>query len=107
MEEDGSLNTSILNQNQKYIDAEYYNDDLEEVNLFVLYVQSKHVEKVCAVLNPYFSPNCVPSSIYLKKNILPIVYEALIELEKIRPADPVEFFAAYILDKNKKSNKIE
>ena len=39
--------------------------------------------------------------------MLPIVYEALIELEKIRPSDPVEFFAAYILDKNKKSNRIE
>jgi hypothetical protein len=43
----------------------------------------------------------------LKKNVLPIVYEALIELDKIRPADPVEFFAAYILDKNVKSNRIE
>jgi len=38
----------------------------------------------------------------LKKFILPTVYEALIELEKIRPRDPVEFFAAFLLDKNKK-----
>jgi hypothetical protein len=37
---------------------------------------------------------------------LPVVYEALIELEKIRPADPVEFFVCYILDKNKKTGKI-
>jgi len=70
-------------------------------------MKSKHVEKVSAELSPYFSPNCVPSTLYLKKNVLPIVYEALIELDKIRPADPVEFFAAYILDKNVKSNRIE
>jgi hypothetical protein len=32
MEEDNSLNASQNNHNQKYIDSEYYNDDLEEVS---------------------------------------------------------------------------
>jgi len=53
-------------------------------------------------LKPYFSHNALPSTLYLKRKILPVVYEALIELEKIRPRDPIEFFVAYILDKNKK-----
>ena len=33
MEDETSLNSSQINQNQKYIDSEYYNDDLEEVSL--------------------------------------------------------------------------
>jgi len=32
---------------------------------------------------------------------LPLIYEALIQVDKIRPDDPVEFFVAYILEKNK------
>ena len=45
------------------------------------------------------SPSVLPSSNYLNR-IMPIIQEALFNLEKIRPKDEVEFFAAYILDKN-------
>jgi hypothetical protein len=38
---------------------------------------------------------------YLKKTCLPLIYEALIQVDKVRPDDPVEFFVAYILGKNK------
>jgi hypothetical protein len=33
---------------------------------------------------------------------LPIIYDALAEIDKVRPKEPVEFFAAYILERNKK-----
>jgi len=77
----------------KYIDPECYNEDFEE---------SKIVEKVALELKPYFSPSSIPTTLYLKNNVLPLVFEALTEVEKIRPKDPVEFFAAYLLEKNRK-----
>ena len=46
--------------------------------------------------------NILPKSIYLQKTVLPLVYEALNQTEKLRPKDPIEFFAVYLLDKNKK-----
>ena len=42
------------------------------------------------------------TSLYLQKSVLPLVYEALNQVEKVRPADPIEFFAVYLLDRNKK-----
>jgi hypothetical protein len=53
-------------------------------------------------LKPYFSENILPSSIYLRKKVLPLIYEALQQTDLIRPKDPVEFFVAYILDKYEK-----
>ena len=60
------------------------------------------VEKISKDLNPYFSINSLPMVSYLKKTCLPLIYEALIQTDKVRPSDPVEFFVAYILEKNKK-----
>ena len=80
----------------KFIDPECFNEDYEE---------SKIVEKVALELKPYFSPSSLPSTLYLKNNVLPLIFEALTELEKIRPKDPIEFFAAYLLEKNKKEIK--
>lgn len=58
------------------------------------------------LIKPHFSINSLPSSLYLKKSTLPLIYEALLQVEKIRPKDPVEFFCAYILEKNKKDIQI-
>lgn len=58
------------------------------------------MEKLTGILNPYFSINSLPSFIYLKKTCLPLIYEALIQTDKVRPSDPVEFFVAYLLEKN-------
>lgn len=94
-----NLNEKELNQSQstwKYIDPECYNEDLEE---------SKIIEKVALELKPYFSPSCLPTTLYLKNNVLPLVFEALTEVEKLRPKDPIEFFAAYLLERNKKEIK--
>ncbi len=82
--------------NLKYIDPECFNEDYEE---------SKLIEKVASELKPYFSPNSLPTTLYLKNNVLPLVFEALTEVEKIRPKDPIEFFAAFILERNKKEIK--
>jgi hypothetical protein len=62
------------------------------------------VERVALQLKPYFSQNALPSTLYLKGSILPLVYKALIELDKVRPRDPVEFFAAYLLENNRLHN---
>ena len=78
---------------EKYINPELLNDDLEE---------SIKVEKIAQETKPYFSSNILPRSLYLQKTVLPLVYEALNQTEKIRPKDPIEFFAVYLLDKNKK-----
>lgn len=39
------------------------------------------------------------------KDSFPIIFEALVELERIRPKDPVEFFSVYILHKQESLNK--
>ena len=59
-------------------------------------------KKIAVETKPYFSSNVLPRSIYLQKTVLPLIYEALNQTEKIRPKDPIEFFAVYLLDKNKK-----
>lgn len=81
------------NNISKHIDKDYYNDDEEECE--------EAVAKAIT-LKPYFSLNTLPSTLYLKQNVLPLVFEALNEVEKVRPKDPIEFFCAYILEKNKK-----
>ena len=77
----------------RYIDPEFLNDDQEE---------SLKMERLAIEANPYFSSNTLPKSLYLQNKVLPLVYEALNQVEKIRPKDPIEFFAVYLLDKNKK-----
>lgn len=77
----------------KYIDPEYFNDDPDESNL----VLSLAVE-----LKPLITPKMLPQSFYLKTEVLPLIYEALVQVEKVRPRDPIEFFAAYLLNRNKK-----
>jgi hypothetical protein len=52
-------------------------------------------------LKPYFSKNALPTTLYLKDTVLPLIYKGLIELDKARPKDPIEFFAAYILENNR------
>ena len=81
---------------EKYINPELFNDDQEE---------SLKMEKLAVEAKPYFSNNTLPKSLYLQKAVLPLVYEALTQVEKIRPKDPIEFFAVYSLDKNKKEVK--
>ena len=78
---------------EKYINPELFNDDQEE---------SLKMERLAIEAKPYFSNNTLPTSIYLQKTVLPLVYEALTQVEKIRPKDPIEFFAVYLLDKNQK-----
>lgn len=78
---------------EKYINPELLNDDLEE---------SAKMEKLATEIKPYFSNNILPKSLYLQNTVLPIIYEALNQTDKIRPKDPIEFFAVYLLDKNKK-----
>lgn len=78
---------------EKYINPELFNDDQEE---------SLKMEKLAIEAKPYFSNNVLPTSLYLQKSVLPLVYEALNQVEKVRPADPIEFFAVYLLDRNKK-----
>ena len=78
---------------EKYINPELFNDDQEE---------SLKMERLAIEAKPYFSNNTLPKSIYLQKTVLPLVYEALTQVETIRPKDPIEFFAVYLLDKNQK-----
>ena len=78
---------------KKYINPELLNDDLEE---------SAKIEQIPLQAKPYFSSNILPKSVYLQQKVLPLIYEALNQTEKKRPKDPIEFFAVYLLDKNKK-----
>lgn len=78
---------------EKYINPELLNDDQEE---------SLKMEKLAVEVKPYFASNTLPKSLYLQKSVLPIVYEAMSQVEKIRPKDPIEFLAVYLLDKSKK-----
>ena len=94
VKEEKADNVSETEEKQeKYINPELLNDDLEE---------SIKVEKIAQEIKPYFSSNILPRSLYLQKTVLPLVYEALNQTEKIRPKDPIEFFAVYLFDRNKK-----
>ena len=85
--------TELEEKVEKEINPDLLNDDPEE---------SLKIEKIVIETKPYFSSNVLPKSIYLQKTVLPLVYEALNQTEKLRPKDPIEFFAVYLLDKNKK-----
>ena len=86
----------IENDNsEQYIDDECFNEDLEE---------SDFCEKIYSKLNPTTIKNNLPFPLYMKDNF-PIIFEALIELERVRPKDPVEFFSVYILQKYEKIKK--
>ena len=85
--------TELEEKEEKEINPELLNDDPEE---------SLKIEKIAVETKPYFSSNVLPKSIYLQQTVLPLIYEALNQTEKIRPKDPIEFFAVYLLDKNKK-----
>ena len=89
LNQEGSFREKV----EKYINPELFNDDQEE---------SLKMEKLAIEAKPYFSNNVLPTSLYLQKSVLPLVYEALNQVEKVRPADPIEFFAVYLLDRNKK-----
>ena len=94
VKEEKADNVSETEEKQeKYINPELLNDDLEE---------SIKVEKIAQEIKPYFSSNILPRSLYLQKTVLPLVYEALNQTEKMRPKDPIEVFAGYLLDRNKK-----
>ena len=54
---------------------------------------------MCNLIKPFNSTNYLPFPLYIKDS-MPIIFEALIELERIRPSNPVEFFVAFILNKN-------
>lgn len=77
---------------ENQLSPEFFNDDIDESN---------KMEKLSLDIQPYFSNNTLPKSLYLQQSILPIVYEALSQVEKLRPKDPIEFFAVYIMDRNK------
>ena len=81
---------------EKYINPELLNDDLEE---------SSKIEQIALGIKPYFSSNVLPKSVYLQQKVLPLVYEALNQTEKKRPKDPIEFFAVYLLDHNKNNTE--
>jgi hypothetical protein len=77
----------------KFIEQDSLNDDVEEADM---------VLRKALQLKPFHSENILPSTVYLQKQVMPIIYEALEQVDKIRPKDPIEFFCAYILEKNKK-----
>ena len=88
-----SDNQNLSEIEEKYVNPGLLNDDPEE---------SLKMEKLAIEAKPYFSSTMLPRSLYLQNTVLPLVYEALTQVEKIRPKDPIEFFAVYLLDKNKK-----
>lgn len=85
-------NANEPKEETKYINPEYFNDDVEE---------SEVIEKMVLIVRPYFSQNNYPTSKYLQHKALPLIYEALSQVDKKRPKEPIEFFAAYLLNKNK------
>jgi len=87
------INSETSGSKGKFIDDEKFNEDIDE---------SIEAEKRAIQLKPYFSPNSLQSSLYLQQNVLPLVYQALVEVEKTRPKDPIEFFCVYLLELNKK-----
>ena len=91
----GFNKTDILStENNDNLEYEHHNEDLDE---------AFHCENIAGEFEPYHNKNILPFNLYIKDD-LPIIYEALIELERVRPKNPVEFFCVYILDKQNSNN---
>lgn len=71
-----------------YIDKEYLRED-------ELY--AKLAEERALKSEPQVQSQCLPTAEYLQAQVMPHLQPALIALAKERPADPVEFFAYYLL----------
>ena len=83
-------NDVLLTNKDNYIENENFNEDLEE---------ALYCEDIAETFEPYYNKNILPFNLYIKDD-LPVIFEALVELERVRPKNPVEYFCAYILEKN-------
>lgn len=82
----------IITHEGDIIDDEKLNEEFEE---------SDYCEFISGFVKPYNNKNIQPFPIYIKDN-LPIILEALAEVERLRPKNPVEFFSVYLLQKANK-----
>lgn len=94
MESNSPVNPIDINSTHDiYIEDDHFNEDIDEAN---------YCEEVSQHLEPYNNKNILPFNSYLKPHIS-ILYQGLVELERVRPKNPVEFYCAYILEKNEPS----
>lgn len=89
MSEMGDNSEKQFEMNNNFIEEDRFNEDMNE---------AEFCENIAGYLEPYNSSNNLPFPLYLK-NHMPIIHEALVELERLRPKDPIEFFCAFILQK--------
>lgn len=75
-------------------------DVIDEEKLNEDNFESDNCDNIAQYLNPYNNSNSLPFSLYIKES-LPVLLEALTELERLRPKNPVEFFSVFLLHKTK------
>jgi protein dpy-30 len=75
--------------------------------VFPLADAAKKAEEVAkkAAAEPH--PRAVPNRKYLEQTVVPILMQGMQQLVKVRPEDPVEYLAAYLLKHNPKSTAPE
>lgn len=91
MDDSKDINDIYLTEDNNQLDNDLFNEDINE---------AEYCETIALKLSPYYNKNILPFNLYIKDS-LPIIFEALVEIERIRPNNPVEFFCVYILNKHK------
>ena len=76
---------------RKELDPESAYDDPEE---------ARRAEAIALKFKHSVHPKAMPTRAYINSTVAEMVYKALFELNRARPADPVEFFAYYLLKHN-------
>jgi protein dpy-30 len=64
--------------------------------------EARRAEEIANKFKHGIHPKAMPTRAYINSAVAEMVYKGLYELNRARPADPVEFFAYYLLKHNPK-----
>ncbi len=70
-------------------------------------LQGLWAEKRAMEANLHLNPKALPTRTYLDSTVVPLLYEAMQKCVYERPANPAEFVAYYLLQKNPFTKKDE
>ncbi|CAI2386487.1 unnamed protein product [Moneuplotes crassus] len=59
--------------------------------------EGERAEKIALCSQHRINPNALPNQDYLEMKVMPTVLKGLAEVCEVRPENPVEFFAYYLL----------
>mmetsp|Transcript_11817 Transcript_11817/g.17291 ORF Transcript_11817/g.17291 Transcript_11817/m.17291 type:complete len:97 (-) Transcript_11817:198-488(-) len=91
MEDQAEVVTKTKTKTLRALDPESGYDDPQE---------GLRAEEIALRLNNKLNPKVLPTREYLDSEVSELVMKALHDLDQVRPENPVEFFAYYLLKHN-------